>query len=150
MYWNCGSFVDVSTFVWLLLWGHNLNDCFLQFLHTFCPVFVRPAVPARGRFMVRGLFSPLGNLYSGEGPTYLICQGFFEKLQIKWKQSAKSKESGYGDFLLLDYLCSQSRHWSPNRVIFNPGHVLKSWEPEIWLENCKCLPGTLCCSTMLP
>ena len=62
----------------------------------------------------------------------------------------KSKESGYGAFLLLDYLCSRSRHGSLDRFIFSPKPYLKSWEPEIWLENCKCLPGTHCCSTVLP
>ena len=135
MYWNCGSFVDVSTFVWLLLWGHNLNDCFLQFLHTFCPVFVRPAVPARARFMVRGLFSPLGNWYSGEGSTFMIYQGILKKFQFEWKLSVKSLESGYRSILLLDHLCSRSRHRSPDQVIFNLKPVLKSWEPKIWLKN---------------
>ena len=51
--------------------------------------------------------------------------------------------------LSLEHLCFRRCHGSPNWVIFNPIPVIKSLELEIWLENCICLPGTDCCSTVL-
>ena len=93
------------------------------------------AVLGRARLMVGGGFSSLVNWFSGQGSTIMISQRVLEKLQFEWKHSVKSVASGYGAFLSLDHLCLQSRHGSPDQVIFNLKPVLKSWEPKFWLEN---------------
>ena len=93
------------------------------------------AVLGRARLMVGGGFSSLVNWFSGQGSTIMISQRVLEKLQFEWKHSVKSVASGYGAFLSLDHLCSQSRHGSPDQVIFILKPVLKSWEPKFSLTN---------------
>ena len=73
----------------------------------------------RARLMVGGGFSCLGNWFSGQGSTFMICQRVLEKLQFECKQSVKSMESGYGTFLINDHLCLVA----VLHCLFQPGRV---------------------------
>ena len=108
-----------------------------------------PAVLGRARLMVGGGFSSLGNWFSGQGSTIIICQRILEKFLFEWKQSIKLVESGYIAFLLPYHLCSRSRHGSHNWIILNLIPVLKSWELKLWLTNNRFYPRAHRWSTML-
>ena len=98
------------------------------------------ALPSKARLKVGGGFSPLGNWFSGQSSTTMICQRVVEKFLFEWKQSIKSMESGYIAFLLPYQLCYRSCHGSAIRVIFNIKPVLKSWELKLRLTNNRFYP----------
>ena len=122
---------------------------FYGFYTHFAWSLCSPAVLGRARLMVGDGFSSLGNWFSGQGSTIMICQRVVEKFLFEWKQSIKSMESGYIAFLLPYQLCSRSCHGSANRVIFNIKPVLKSWELKLWLTNNRFYPRAHRWSTVL-